>query len=159
MTTPPEKILFILNQVRDAEAAGFPRNLVNRNLRLAITQYWGYEVLGFSTINKATVPRSHAAKNLGPADCIYEHAVPMTVLMYELLKPRYDTPRKVANHLRKLYRVCLVTHEENQHLRSMGLNSLMPEGWDRKDPWARYQVARIRFNKVAVERAHNSRRA
>jgi hypothetical protein len=62
MNTPAEKILFILNQVRDAEAVGFPRNLVNRNLRLAITHYWGYEVLGFSTIRKATVPRSYAAR-------------------------------------------------------------------------------------------------
>ena len=157
MNTPAEKILFILNQVRDAEAVGFPRNLVNRNLRLAITHYWGYGVLGFSTINKAAVPRSYAAKNLGPGECIYEHAVPMTVLMYELLKPRYDTGRKVANHLSRLYRVCLVTYEENQRLRSLGLNSLMPEDWDGKDPWARYRAAGIRFNTAAVERAHSIR--
>jgi hypothetical protein len=157
MNTPAEKILFILNQVRDAEAVGFPRNLVNRNLRLAITHYWGYEVLGFSTIRKATVPRSYAARNLSPAESIYEHAVPLTVLMYELLKPRYDTPRKVANHLGRLYRVCLVTHEENQWLRSVGLNSRMPEGWDGNDPWARYRAAGIRFNEAAVERAHSIR--
>jgi hypothetical protein len=155
MTSAPEKILFIINQARDAEAAGFPRNLVNRNLRLAITHYWGYEVLGFSTIRKATVPRSYGARDLSPGDCVYEHAVPLTVLMYELLKPRYDTARKVANHLRRLYRVCLVTHEENQRLRSLGLNSLMPEDWDGKDPWARYRAARIRFNRAAVERAHS----
>lgn len=155
MNRPEDRILFMRDQLREAEAAGFPRNLVNRNLRLCITHYWGSVVLGFPTIKKTSLPRSLQARERDIRECRYEHAVPMTILMNQLLLPKYNTPRKVRNFLQRLYRVCLVTVEEDQRLRSLGYNSRMPDGWDCKDPWARYRAAGIRINRNEIERAHS----
>jgi hypothetical protein len=53
------------------------------------------------------------------------------------------TKRRVSILLRKLFRVRRVTKDEHAKLNGMGLRSKMPDNWNRKDPWARYDAAGI----------------
>jgi hypothetical protein len=62
--TPVEKILFLILQQRQAEAAGLKRNIVNRNLKVSIKQYWSNDFLGQNELNKSAYPRSRGAAGL-----------------------------------------------------------------------------------------------
>ena len=45
----------------------------------------------------------------------------------------------VEDILKKFFLVRLVTKDEDALLRSSGLRAVMPDDWDQKDPFARYE--------------------
>lgn len=96
------------------------------------------------------LPRSEAAMKCDRAQVVKEHAVPQQVIVNMLENMPNPTRRKVRNLLTKLWRVTLVTREEDERLRSLGLRFKMPDDWDGKDPWARYKAAGIKLTREAL---------
>ena len=139
-------IIFAIKQAREAESYGFSRNICSRNLKTAIHYYWQNKTLGLSGVSqKKNIPRSKRAFKKYLSECDVEHVVPTMVIVNMLMDIKSITNRKVENRLKKYLRVLVVTKEEHQKLNSSGLRYKMPEDWDGKNVWARYE-------KVGIER-------
>ena len=67
-------------------------------------------------------------------------------IVNELMDMNLPTERKVTTILKKYFRVLLVTTEEHKKLNASGLRSVMPENWDCKSVWARYDIVGIEPN-------------
>lgn len=75
---------------------------------------------------------------------IVDHAVPIGVMIGALFAGTVELTRDgIRAHLVASYRLGLLAHDENTRLDAMGLRSMIPEGWDGRDVFARYDVARI----------------
>ena len=74
---------------------------------------------------------------------ICEHTVPFKILRDKLLGIKDPTPDSVCEVLNKFHVVSIISADEDQRLKDMGLNSKMPKDWDGKNPFARYEVAGI----------------
>jgi hypothetical protein len=76
-----------------------------------------------------------------------DHAVPLGVIV-ALLQEQFDenlamTADWLEERLIQLYRLGVITSEEDARLNSLGLRSAMPRGWDGADLQARYKIAGI----------------
>ena len=87
-------------------------------------------------------PRSAAARGLKPSELDYDHAVPVRIVIDEMLEAGPD-PDAVERILRTRVRAVLLTKPEHERLRSCGLSSRMPDDWDGVDWRARYVAAGI----------------
>lgn len=75
---------------------------------------------------------------------VVDHAVPVSVMVTMLFRPEVDLSRNgVRNHLVRLYRLGLLSHEENRRLDAAGLKSAMPVDWTGEDVFARYRCIGI----------------
>ena len=139
-------ILFAIKQAKEAEDYGFTRNECCRNLKTSLHQHWQNKTMGMhGHSQKANIPRSKAATGKSISDCEVEHAVPQMVIVNMLMEMSPLTKQKVKNILEKYFKVLLVTREEHELLNASGLRSTMPVDWDKKDPYARYRKAGIKF--------------
>ncbi|MCH9853263.1 MAG: hypothetical protein K0U45_07135 [Alphaproteobacteria bacterium] len=137
-------IIFAIKQEQKAEAFGFTRNECCRNLKIALHQYWQNKTMGLhGQSQKKNMIRSKKAVGLSTTECIVEHVVPQMVIVNKLMELRELEVNIVEKILRDWYRVCLITKEEDSLLRSNGLRSVMPDGWDGKNVWARYEKVGI----------------
>jgi len=142
-------IVFAIEQAREAENYGFTRNQSCRNLKMAIHYYWQNKTLGLSGVSrKQYIPRSKRAMGKNLRTCDVEHVIPTQVIVNMLMDMKPLTKRKVENRLKKYLHVLVVTKEEHRKLNSSGLRYKMPDDWDRKNIWARYE-------KVGIEKAHD----
>ena len=140
-----EFILFAVKQAKAAEAYGFTRNECCRNLKTALHQYWQNKTLGLhGQAHRERIPRSRAARDLPLGDCIVEHVVPQMVIVNQLMDMAEPTTPSITALLKRLFRVMLVTREEDARLRASGLRSVMPDGWDGADVFARYAEVGIK---------------
>lgn len=147
MRTNESYIVFAVNQAKEAEDFGFTRNICCRNLKIALHQYWQNKTLGLhGQSQKKNIPRSKAALGEPLSKCHVEHVVPLMHIVNELMDMNLPTERKVTTILKKYFRVLLVTTEEHKKLNASGLRSVMPENWDRKSVWARYDIVGIEPN-------------
>ena len=145
-------ILFALNQCHDALRFGFKQNECNRNLKLAILQYWQNKEMGqHQTSRKDSIPKSASAK-ISSKKTEVDHVVPQKVIVDMLLEIPFPTRQKVRAILKKFYFVCVVTKEEHQRLTNEGLRFKMPEDWDAVDPFARYKIADIEVDRSEFDR-------
>lgn len=75
---------------------------------------------------------------------IVDHAIPIGVMVGALFAGTIELTRDgIRAHLVAWYRLGLLSHGENARLDAIGLRSVMPDGWDRHDVFARYAVAGI----------------
>jgi len=141
-------ILFAIEQAKEAEVFGFTRNMACRNLKIALHQYWQNKEMGqHSQAHRNRIPMSKAAEIVPKDQVQVEHAVPQQLIVNMLMDMEPLTKRRISNLLRKLFRVRTVTKEEHSRLNGMGLRSKMPDDWNGKDPWARYDAAGIECEK------------
>jgi hypothetical protein len=82
---------------------------------------------------------------------IHEHAVPKSVIIEKLEKRRNSTPASVRGILSTYCIGVVITKKEDQKLTDQGFRKIMPEAWDRKDIWARYRRAGIKWVDCAME--------
>ena len=139
-------ILFAVNQTIKALKFGFTLNECRRNLNTALHQYWQNKTMNrHSTSHRLLIKRSKnaitAENNLEKTEV--EHAVPLKIIVDELLKLDPLTSKNIEKLLIKLYRVCIVSKSEHKKLSAAKLRSKMPDDWDRKDPYARYKKVGI----------------
>lgn len=138
-------IILAVNQEVEAEAYGFTRNECCRNLKLALHQYWQNKVLGqHGQSQKKNIPRSVEATGKSLTECDVEHVVPVMLIVNMLMDMNPLSKEKVESTLKKYWHVLLITKEEHQKLNSSGLRSTMPENWDGKNVWARYEAIGIK---------------
>jgi hypothetical protein len=139
-------IKFAVEQQRAAEKFGFTRNECCRNLKTALHQYWQNKTMGLhGQSQKKRIPRSVAATGLPLAECVVEHAVPQMEIVNRLMGLNPLTEEAIESLLRRLFVVTLVTKAEHALLNASGVRSTMPEGWDGKNVYARYEAVGIRM--------------
>ena len=144
MKSNVDYIVFAIKQACAAESYGFTRNQCCRNLKIAIHHYWQHKTLGLSGLSqKKNIPRSKCAMGKELSECDVEHVVPTMVIVNMLMDMKPLTKRKVENRLKKYLHVLVVTKEEHRKLNSSGLRYKMPEEWDGKNVWARYEKVGI----------------
>ncbi len=137
-------ILFAVEQAKEAQAFGFPRNLCCRNLKTALIHYWQHKTLGMG--QKARISRSKAARNKPLNECIEEHVVPLMVIVNRLMDMKSLTKPAVNRLLKKWYHVRLVTNAEHKTLTKLKLRYTMTPltpRWKGTDIFARYTAAGI----------------
>lgn len=96
-------------------------------------QFWSKEAL------QSGFPNKHL---------VHEHLVPKRVLVDAIIDEIEKTPDSIYDYLERFCIGVVVTKDEDARLNAAGLRSKMPENWDTKDPWARYNAVGIK-----VERA------
>ena len=137
-------IFFAIKQAKEAEEYGFTRNECCRNLKTAIHQYWQNKTLGLhGQSQKKNIPRSKAAIGTSLSECEVEHVVPQMEIVNMLMEMNPLSKSEVEKILLNYFRVLLVTKEEHQRLNASGLRSKMPQYWNKKDVWARYNAVGI----------------
>jgi hypothetical protein len=73
-----------------------------------------------------------------------DHAVPIGVIVGALFAGAVELTRGgIRSHLVAWYRLGLLSHGENACLDALGLRSVMPNGWDGSEVFARYRAAGI----------------
>lgn len=82
------------------------------------------------------------------SECVVEHAVPQMVIVNMLMDLDFLTNERIEQILRKYFRVCLVSKNEDALLRKNRLGSTMPDDWDGQNIWARYETVGIEPPKV-----------
>lgn len=91
----------------------------------------------------AAYQRRYAARDR-TVKLIVHHAVPIGVMVGALFAGAVELTRDgIRAHLTAWCRLGLLAYDENARLDAMGLRSMMPEGWNGKSPFARYEAARI----------------
>lgn len=148
-------IVFAVKHAKKAESFGFTRNQCCRNLKLALEHFWRKKTKGLS--QKKNINRSVAAEGKELSELQVEHIVPKTWFVDQLMdmKVKDLTQKNVKNLLEKYYHVLLVTKDEHSKLGALGLRSKMPNKWDEKNIWARYDDVGIEVSdnvRLSVEK-------
>ena len=76
----------------------------------------------------------------------HEHTIPFKIIRDKLLAIDDITFESVRDVLKRFHVVCTISNEEDQKLKIAGLNSKMPEAWDEKNPFARYDAVGISYS-------------
>lgn len=74
---------------------------------------------------------------------IYEHAIPFRIVRDKLMSIEELTMESVSSILNKYHVVAKISVDEHQKLKDAGLDSKMPENWDGKNRFARYESVGI----------------
>lgn len=91
----------------------------------------------------ATYQRRYAARDRD-VKLVVDHAVPIGVIVAGLFAGDVELTREsISAYLNRWYRLGLLSHHEDASLNVQGLRSAMPVGWDRENPFARYDAAGI----------------
>ena len=127
---------------RSARLAGSPVVAYSRAVREVLFTLW--ESYGRSKHASARYrSRGSIGENVGRADLIYDHAIPLTLVLNELQAVEELRPENIQPILDRRLAAALITMDENKRLTSLGLRSRMPDGWDGVDQLARYRAAGI----------------
>jgi hypothetical protein len=127
-------------------AAGVGRTAYAKILRETIFFVWE---TGSKAKYDQSRPRSWAARGLRPAELDYDHAIPMKIVIDQLLEAGPD-PVAVSRILREKVHAVLITKKEHSELQKKKLGNAMPSGWDGADWRARYREAGIRLDDDAL---------
>ena len=74
----------------------------------------------------------------------YEHPIPLTSVLYPMLKAARSDPIKAREMIKKYLRPAWITVEEDKSLKNAGLRGRMPDGWQEGDDvFARYKVKAV----------------
>jgi hypothetical protein len=74
---------------------------------------------------------------------IADHMIPVSLALREFESLEFLTIEAVVNLVSKYSNMALITKEEDNKLRELGLVKKMPQDWDSEDIFARYDVAKI----------------
>jgi hypothetical protein len=76
----------------------------------------------------------------------YEHPVPLTSVLYPMLRPVLSNPDRARQMIIEYLRPAWITLEEDQRLALNGLARRMPNGWQEgSGVFARYEAVQIEF--------------
>ena len=123
-------------------AAGVRRTAYAKVLRETIFFVWE---TGSKTKYDKSRRRSWAARDLQPAEMDYDHAIPMRIVIDQLLEAGPD-PVAVGRILHEMVHAVLITKKEHSELQKKKLGNAMPSNWDGMDWRARYREAGIRLD-------------
>ena len=73
----------------------------------------------------------------------HEHTVPFRLIRDKLMGLEEINIESVSKTLNDLHVVTIISEEEDQKLRAARLGSKMPDDWDGKNPFARYESVGI----------------
>ncbi|RTQ99847.1 hypothetical protein [Halomonas nitroreducens] len=132
-------------------AMGMPASVFSKALREPIHFLWERRA-GSKTAAAQYRSISAVGLSFGKGKLVYDHAVPFICLQRRLLV--LDTVDEPSNRalLERLNLIALITKDEDEILKSAGLNKSMPKDWDGNDPLARYREMGIELipNRGAV---------
>ena len=145
----------VIEATRIIEAMGL--NSMRRSLREAIFFVWETRHLSkFDTDRNWTPAAQQAWSQSKTKGVIYDHAVPLTMIISRLLELNGITPEAVYDILENEAEVWIISRKENANLDAHGLREKMPpEFHDQghtyyQDKLARYKVAGIELGEKAT---------
>jgi hypothetical protein len=101
------------------------------------------EVLAHAVSNRPDYLRLRSADDKA-IRLMVDHAVPLRVITEMLFRPQFELTREnVLRHLKRWYRLGVITSAEDALINSMGLRSKMPDQWDEQDCFARYRAVGV----------------
>ena len=127
-------------------AAGVNRTAYAKILRETIFYVW--ETRSKTKYDRTRL-RSRAARDLPPAELDYDHAIPMKIVIDQLLEAGPD-PVAVGRILHEMVHAVLITKNEHSELQKKKLGNAMPSDWDGADWTARYRKAGIRLDNESI---------
>ncbi|MBW0159245.1 hypothetical protein [Sedimentimonas flavescens] len=142
MIDDEKRLEFVLSAVELAfnmRDAGLSKTSYSRVLRETIFFVW--EIRKFEK-HSPLRERSQAAVGLPKNQVDYDHAIPMQIVIGKLLEA-WPNREEVVNIVRNMVHGVIITKHEHAHLRQIGLNSRMPQGWDGNVWTARFDAAGI----------------
>ncbi|WP_336368141.1 hypothetical protein [Marinobacter sp. C2H3] len=130
---------------------GMPASAFSKALREPIHFLWERRA-GSKAAAAHYRSRSAVGLSFGKGKLVYDHAVPFIYLQRHLLALETVDEPSIRALLQQLNLIALITKDEDQMLKSAGLNKSMPQDWDGKDPLARYREMGIELisNREAV---------
>jgi hypothetical protein len=81
---------------------------------------------------------------------VKDHAVPVKIISEMLKQVNCPSEASVEKLLLSFYRLGVLTHEEDKTLNQFNLKSAMPNDWDGKNVFARYEKAGIQKADISV---------
>ena len=81
---------------------------------------------------------------------VKDHAVPVKIISEMLKQVNCPSEASVEKLLLSFYRLGVLTHEEDKTLNQLNLKSAMPNDWDGKNVFARYEKAGIQKADISV---------
>ena len=79
---------------------------------------------------------------------VKDHAVPVKIISEMLKQVNCPSEASIEKLLLNFYRLGVLTHEEDKTLNQLNLKSAMPNDWDGKNVFARYEKANIRKSDI-----------
>jgi hypothetical protein len=76
-------------------------------------------------------------------DVIYEHSIPFNMIRDKLINLDKITLESVSGILEEFHVVAQISLKDDKKLKKAGLNSKMPDDWDGKNRFARYEAVGI----------------
>ncbi|WP_308516158.1 hypothetical protein [Sphingomonas flavescens] len=100
-------------------------------------------VLDLATRDGSSYAEQRQAKSTA-VRLMVDHAVPLRVIVGLMFEETFE-PRSeaISAHLRRWYRLGVITSDEDARLNSHGLRSAMPTSWNGHDVYARYAAAGV----------------
>lgn len=132
-------------------AMGMPASAFSKALREPVHFLWERRA-GSKAAAAQYRSRSAVGLSFGREELIYDHAVPFVYLQRRLLALDTVDEHSIRALLQQLNLIVLITKDEDEVLKSAGLNKSMPTDWDGNDPLARYRAMKIELvpNRGAV---------
>lgn len=132
-------------------AMGMPTSAFSKAMREPIHFLWERRA-GSKTAAAQYRSMSAVGLSFGNGKLVYDHAVPFIYLQRRLLALETVDEPSIRALLQQFNLIALITKDEDQMLKSAGLNKNMPRGWDGNDPLARYREMGIELipNREAV---------
>ena len=121
----------VIKDCQEHKEMGTPSRVWSTYFRYALNELEKDSVLVSEAVNKK------------PGKVIHEHTFPFRLLRDKLMSLEEVDFLSVSNILNKFHVVAKITSEEDQKLKRNGLNLKMPEDWDKKNPFARYEAVGI----------------
>ena len=103
------------------------------------------EIMAYAAADPGGYEQRHKARD-HHYRLVVDHAVPISLMVDMLFSPRKREEIEldrcgIEAHLKRFYRLGLISHADDAKLRAAGLNAKMPDDWGRTDPFARYRAA------------------
>jgi hypothetical protein len=122
----------VIKDCQEHKEMGTPNRVWSTYFRYALNE-----------LEKGEVLVSESANENPDQKFIHEHTFPFRLLRDKLMSLEEVNFELVSRILNQFHVVTKITYEEDQKLKQNGLNLGMPENWDRKNPFARYESVGI----------------
>ena len=77
---------------------------------------------------------------------ISDHILPLSIMLSEIYQEKIKCHKSLVELCKDYSEMCLITKSEDDLLRNAKLTKAMPEKWDGKNKYARYEFVGIKFN-------------
>ena len=125
-------LIIVIGHCREHLIIGTPKRVWSTYFRYALNE-----------LEKDITHQSKTLLDAPDQKVIHEHAIPFRIVRDKLMDLKELTEESVSSLLAQYHVVAKISNEEHQKLKDAGLDSKMPDSWDGKNKFARYESVGI----------------